>query len=141
MKRKTMMVSIGCVLIFLVVGMIWYWAGEVRPLKDIDVASLDKMTIAYHVEWIETSEQEDIREAALALQSMHLRRAIPLDYDGFNASIDFYNQDGSTSWVTIRGDDIIINHKYYRCDKDYSDDFRKVIEKIAKNPKTIHHES
>ena len=36
MKRKTMMVSIGCVLIFLVVGMIWYWAGEVRPLKDID---------------------------------------------------------------------------------------------------------
>ena len=58
-----------------------------------------------------------------------------------NASIDFYNQDGSTSWVTIRGDDIIINHKYYRCDRDYSEVFRKVIEKIAKNPKTIHHES
>ena len=52
MKRKVMTVSIGCVLIFLVVGVIWYWAGEVKPLKDLDIASLDKMTIAYHTEWI-----------------------------------------------------------------------------------------
>ncbi len=141
MKRKIMMVSVGCVLIFLVVGVIWYWAGEVKPLKDLDIASLDKMTIAYHTEWIETSEQEDIKEAVEALQSMHLRRTIPRDYDGFNAAIDFYYQDGSTGWITIRGDDIIINHKYYRCDRDYSEVFRKVIEKIAKNPKTIHHES
>lgn len=140
MKRKTIMASVGCVIIFLV-GLIWYWMGEVKPLKDMNIAELDKMTIAYHVEWIETAEQEDMKAAVEALQSLHLRRAIPMDYDGFNATIDFYYQDGSTGWITIRGEDIIINDKYYKCDKDYSDDFRKVIEKIAKNPKTIHHES
>lgn len=141
MKRKTIMVSVGCLITFLAIGMIWYWMGEVKPLKDMNIAALDKMTIAYHVEWIETAEQEDMKAAVESLQSLHLRRAIPMDYDGFNATIDFYYQDGSTGWITIRGEDIIINDKYYKCDEDYSDDFRKVIEKIAKNPKTIHHES
>ena len=125
MKKKAV-VSMGCIIILFVLGMIWFWMREVKPLKDIDIAELDKVAIAVLVD---------------ALQAIHIRSAFPTGRDGFSVIITLYYQDGSTDKVSFSGGAIIINDKYYRSEQNYSDDFLKVYREIAKDPKTIRYES
>lgn len=140
MKKKAV-VSIGCIIILFVIGIIWFWMREVKPLKDIDITELDKVTIAVPDEWIETIQQEDMKAVVDALQAIHIRSAFPTGRDGFSVIITLYYQDGSADKVSFSGGTIIVNDKYYRSEQNYSDDFLKVYRKIEKNPKTIRHES
>ena len=140
MKKKAV-VSMGCIIILFVLGMIWFWMREVKPLKDIDIAELDKVAIAVPDEWIETEQQEDMKAVVDALQAIHIRSAFPTGRDGFSVIITLYYQDGSTDKVSFSGGAIIINDKYYRSEQNYSDDFLKVYREIAKDPKTIRDES
>lgn len=94
MKKKAV-VSMGCIIILFVLGMIWFWMREVKPLKDIDIAELDKVAIAVPDEWIETEQQEDMKAVVDALQAIHIRSAFPTGRDGFSVIITLYYQDGS----------------------------------------------
>lgn len=139
--KKKVIVSMGCIMITLVACILWYSMREVKPLENVNVAELGKMTVAYNGEWIEMVQQGDMKAVMEALGQMRLRRAIPMDYDGFNAIIDLYDKDGNIDKIVIRGDYIIINENYYKSERDYSADFRKVANNIAKKPTTIRHKS
>lgn len=48
---------------------------------------------------------------------------------GFTFQIDIYHEN--ENGITITSEYIVVDDKYYKCDRDYCDDFRKLYEEFS----------
>lgn len=76
----------------------------------------------YPSEKVTIIEEADIRKIIIFLQSMHLRKSAPCDKDG-GFELELYYQNGNKSRICITSEHIVMDGKYYKCDRDYCDDF------------------
>lgn len=129
--KKRIIIGALCVIIFIVVLIVWITGGSTKILQNIDVRTLSKIEIYYPGDNLTVvTGEEDIRKVVALLHSMHVKKTFADDVDGYAFSIQIYDRNGERSDVIIRSDRIITDDGYYKCDRDYCDDFRKLYEEL-----------
>ena len=63
--------------------------------------------------------------------SMKLKKKLRSESDGFVFSIVIYQKNSNKNQLTL-SQDIIIDGKYYECDRDYCDDMLKLYDSFQK---------
>ena len=131
--KKKVVVSIICIAVLLVLFTIWSKGRNVRILEDLDITTLSKIVIFLGGSDITIAEQQDMKKVVDVVQSMRLNKTFPNGRDGIPFIINLYYKDGSKSDYGIASDYIIADDgSYYKTDRDYCDDFRKLYEELSK---------
>lgn len=130
--KKKIIVGISCIVIVLVALLVWTAGKNTKLLQDIDVKELSKIEIYYPGDNLTVvTGEENMRKVVELFHSLHVRKTFSDNNDGFVFSIQIYdNNDERIDIITIRSDRIVTNDGYYKCDRDYCDDFRKLYEEL-----------
>lgn len=129
--KKKVIVSILCIAALFVLIFIWSKGRNVRILENLDIKTVSKVVIYNGGRYITITEQEDIKKVTDVLQSMRLNKAFPNGRDGSVFVIRIYNQNGDTNSVSITASYIVADGSYYKCDRDYCDDFLKLYKELS----------
>ena len=126
--KKRIIIGTSCVVIFLVVFIVWIAGRKVKILQDIDVRTLSKIEIYYPGDNLTVvKEEEDMQKVIALFHSLRVRKTFADNDDGFVFSIQIYDKNEERiDIITIRSERIVTNDGYYKCDRDYCDDFRKL---------------
>lgn len=130
--KKRIIIGTSCVVIFLVMFVVWIVGRSAKILQDIDVRTLSKIEIYYPGDNLTVvTAEEDMQKVIALFHSLRVRKTFADNGDGFVFSIQIYDKNGERiDIVTIRSDRIVTNDRYYKCDRDYCDDFRKLYEEL-----------
>ena len=130
--KKRIIIGTSCVVIFLVMFVVWIVGRSAKILQDIDVRTLSKIEIYYPGDNLTVvTAEEDMQKVIALFHSLRVRKTFADNDDGFVFSIQIYDKNGERiDIVTIRSDRIVTNDRYYKCDRDYCDDFRKLYEEL-----------
>lgn len=130
--KKRIIIGTSCVVIFLVMFVVWIVGRSAKILQDIDVRTLSKIEIYYPGDNLTVvTAEEDMQKVIALFHSLRVRKTFADNNDGFVFSIQIYDKNGERiDIVTIRSDRIVTNDRYYKCDRDYCDDFRKLYEEL-----------
>lgn len=130
--KKRIIIGTSCFVIFLVMFIVWIVGRRAKILQDIDVSTLSKIEIYYPGDNLTVvTAEEDMQKVITLFHSLRVRKTFADNDDGFVFSIQIYDKNGERiDIVTIRSDRIVTNDGYYKCDRDYCDDFRKLYEEL-----------
>lgn len=131
MKKKICMILVLvvaalCVLLVALKG---------KPFDDVDAGELDEVIIYYPGDReTEVAEPDSLEKIVQLLQAMKLRRTLlARDMAGYMMAMDIYDSDGRKQTITISAPYVTTDGKWYTCDRDYCDDFRKLCEELWSN--------
>jgi len=79
------------------------------------------------------TDPTEMNEIVETLQSMKLHKTSPNDKDGYAFLIELHDEGDEPSRVVITSKDIVFNSQYYKCDKDYCDDFQNCMISLRNN--------
>ena len=135
-KKKIIfsVVTIAAIIVFV----LWVWIINMNPFRNMDVAEIETITLHNPSQYFTITEQEDIQVLFKELQSMHLSRKIGIRKDGFAFLMTINLKNGKKINMSILSNDININRRNYRPDKNYCNSileiFDKLSEKYERNP-------
>ena len=130
--KKRIVIGTSCILIVLAALLVWKAGRNTKLLKDIDVKELSKIEMYYPGDNLTVvTGEENMRKVVALFHSLRVRKTFSDNDDGFVFSIQIYDKDGEKiDIITIRSNRIVTNDGYYKCAKDYCDDFRKLYEEL-----------
>lgn len=130
--KKKIMIGISCIVIFVAAFIVWTAGKSTGILQDLDAGTVGRVEIYYPGDNLTlVTGEEEIKKVFALFHSMHVRKIFSDDVDGFAFSIQIYNKNGERmDSITIRSDGVATDDGYYRCDRDYCDDFRKLYEEL-----------
>lgn len=131
MKRKVLAIALCIVVVLLLFFACDEWR-KTTLLEDVDSTMISKVTLCNF--GITTTEPEYIKKVVDILQSMKLKKTIPVDRDG-SFDVDIYYQNGDVSRFVLRTDCVTVEGKTYKCDRDYCEDLRKIGKELSKESK------
>lgn len=129
MKKKFIIIAL-CIVAFITLCVIWNKSRTVKLLEDADVNEIEKIVIYYASGDMIITEQEDIKEAVEIYQSMQLKKSRPIEKDGFVFRIEICYQNGNISDGVITSSYITFDDKFYKCARDYCEDFRELYDSL-----------
>lgn len=121
-KKSVVEFGILGIIIFLILSMIFLQRKDVKLFENLEPTTLNKVIMYYPSENVTIIEEADIQKIISFLQSMHLRKSSPCDKDG-GFELELYYQNGNKSHICITSEHIAMDGKYYKCDRDYCNDF------------------
>lgn len=139
-KRKTVLIVFTAIAIVI---SIVAWSGNnsnnledtdisnIEEITDVNIASIEVITLHNPAQYYTITNQDDIQLLFTTLQSMKLRSKPNSNKDGFAFLIDIKTQNGETINMSILSEDIKINGKTYKPDKDYCDTIRKIFDELS----------
>ena len=129
MKRRNVTISI--ILLALFTEILLWRVGDANPLEIMKPEEIKEITISSPVECFTVTEANDIELLFSTLESMQLRRSLSGNKDGFAFLIDIDLGSGERINMTILSEDIHIDGRNYRSEKDPCDDIRNVFDRLA----------
>ena len=124
--KKRIVIGTSCILIVLAALLVWK-AGRNTKLQKLSKIEMyypgDNLTVV--------TGEENMRKVVALFHSLRVRKTFSDNDDGFVFSIQIYDKDGERiDIITIRSNRIVTNYGYYKCAKDYCDDFLKLYEEL-----------
>jgi len=129
MKRRN--VTIAIVLLALFTAIFLWRVTDANPLESMKPEEIREITISSPGEFFTITEANDIKLLFSTLQSMHLRRIIENNKDGFAFLIDIDLEYGERIQMSVLSEDIYIDGRNYRPIKDPCNDIRDVFDRLA----------
>jgi len=127
-KVKFVLVTVSVALVFAALIGLWIGTRNVNIMKDVDINEIEKIEIYQNNKASILSEENDVKEFVKLFESMELDKTFSNSKEGYAFSIDVYYKNGKESKIIVRSSEIIIDCKFYKCDKSYCDDVRKIYE-------------
>ncbi len=130
MKKKLSWLCIVVVVVLCISFLVWR-NRVVRVADIIDYDMITKVELWLNDDCVTLTENRDIKEFTDLLGSMKLKKKLRSESDGFVFSIVIYQKNSNKNQLTL-SQDIIIDGKYYECDRDYCDDMLKLYDSFQK---------
>ena len=124
-----------CIVIVIVLCISFFvWRNRsIRVADIIDFDMITKVEIWFTDDCVTLTESEDIKKFTDILDSMKLKKKRRTESDGFVFTIVIYHENNDKNHLTLL-EDIIIDGKYYGCDRDYCDDMLKLYKSFQSSP-------
>ncbi len=121
-----------CIIVAVVLCVSFFiWRNRTIYVADIiDFDNITKVEIWRNDKCLTLTEDGDIKEFTDILDSMKLKKRLNPNRDGFVFAIDIYYENNNESWLVLFKN-IVIDGQYYRCDRSYCDDMRKLYERFS----------
>ena len=121
--------SLICIVVVIALCISFFvWRNRVIHVAEIiDFNMITKVEIWSGDNCVTLTEDGDIKKLTDILDSMKLKKRFQQESDGFVFSINIYKENNEQNDLTLFRD-IRIDGQYYRCDRDYCDDMRKLYE-------------
>ncbi|MDF2822507.1 MAG: hypothetical protein K0R15_2955 [Clostridiales bacterium] len=137
MKKMIMLTSILTIVTIITI-VVWVGSANINPLRNKDTADIVEIIIHNPAKYYIITDQEDIKTLFEELQSMKLSRKLNNNKDGFAFLIDIKFKSGETVDLSILSENIRINSRNYKSNKDYlnriQELFNTLSEKYEDNP-------
>jgi len=128
-KRRNITITI--VLLALFTAIFLWRVSDANPLESMKPEEIREITISSPGEYFTITEANDIALLFSTLESMKLRRSLSSIKDGFAFLIDIDLENGERINMTVLSEDIHIDGRNYRPEKDPCDDIRNVFDRLA----------
>ncbi len=119
--------SLICIVVVIALCISFFvWRNSIIHVAEIiDFNMITKVEIWSGDNCVTLTEDGDIKKFTDILDSMKLKKRFQQESDGFVFSINIYKENNEQNDLTLFRD-IRIDRQYYRCDRDYCDDVRKL---------------
>ena len=108
-----------------------------NPFDKLDVSDIRQIELSDPVHWVTTESEDDINLIVHTLKGTHLKRIIPMNKDGFAATLNVRVRSGKEISIVVRSEEMMINDACYKTDKDYGDVFQGILRQIEERTNDI----
>lgn len=130
MLRRKIAFSLIVVVVAVILVIAWVSRNS-NMLRDFDASEVEQITFQDSNKSITITDQDDIQDIFEELQTMRFKSMIGYHRFGSALVFDIKFKDGQKYTMAVLSDDIIINGKNYKPDKDYRDALNYLVDQLS----------